>query len=213
MKNFKFGFACCLLSGLVLSCGESNVENVSNEKDSDTIVKTADLSTDTLTDNLPELGEEIYESKTNRSLGEELMVITSVNGIKIGMNEDEVVSNIGDPEANSEGLEWGVDGRIHKFWYYADSSLVLEFVDSKMGEGYALEIIDIKDSCQFSTDRGIAIGSELELVQERYAKAIEIADNNVPDQIYLGDVANGGIFISICNGIVFKIRLGALIRC
>lgn len=158
--------------------------------------------------------EENYKSDQIDSLGIELMSISDIGGIEIGMNPDEVKSIIGEPEAISIAEVWDVDGGEHTFWYYCDSSLVLEFVNYSFHEDNALEIIELKDSCEVFTDRGITIGSPLNLVKSRYAKALKISNwKEGQDQILLGDAGMGGLFFTICGEVICNIRIGAIIRC
>lgn len=161
-----------------------------------------------------ELKPEVYSSANLDDLGHELMSLSAIGGVKTGMDTSEVALILGQPEMKSKPEEWAVDGGIHEFWYYRDSSLVLEFVNYSYHEDYNLEIIELKDSCEFKTDRGISIGSNLQMVKSHYAKAIEISDwKEGENQILLGNPGSAGIFFTICGNLICNIRIGAIIRC
>lgn len=158
--------------------------------------------------------DESYNSDNIDSLGLELMSVSHINGIKIGMYPDQVTSILGEPESKSESFEWASDDGFHEFWYYCDSSLVLEFVNYSTNEEKAVEVIELNDSCSYTTDRGITIGSDLDIVKSRYAKAIKISDwQEGQSQILLGDAGAGGLFFTICEERVCNIRIGIILRC
>lgn len=171
-----------------------------------------DLS-DTATVN-PDFPPENYTSDQIDSLGIELMSKSNIGGVEIGMTQDEVIAVIGEPEVVSIPEEWDVDGGVHTFWYYSDSSFVLEFVHYSSQETNAVEIIEMRDSCELYTNRGITIGSHLDLVKTRYTEAIEISNwEEEQEKILLGNVGIGGLFFTICGNVICNIRFGAIIRC
>lgn len=160
------------------------------------------------------LKPEEYTSTNLDSLGIELMALTKIGGVKIGMDTAQVAEILGQPEVKSDQEEWAVDGGVHEFWYYSDSCLVLEFVNYSYHEDNNLEIIELRDSCEFKTDRNIYIGSNIEIVKSNYAKAIELSDwKEGENQILLGDPGSAGLFFTICDNLICNIRIGAIIRC
>ena len=215
MNNYKLLLISCLIG--FTACNDSNIANEKGDSPNSTIKKDNIVSDEALQQNDSEqleLKPEVYSSTNLDSLGIELMSLSDIGGAKIGMDTSEVALILGQPEMKSEPEDWAVDGGIHEFWYYRDSSLVLEFVNYSYHEDNNLEIIELKDSCEFKTDRGISIGSTLEMVQSNYAKAIELSDwKEVENQILLGNPGSAGIFFSVCGNIICNIRIGAIIRC
>jgi hypothetical protein len=215
MNNYKLILISCLIG--FTACDEPNVamekeDSASNALKKDSIV--LDEAIQQKYSEQLELKPEVYSSTNLDSLGIELMSLTDIGGVKIGMDTSEVALILGQPEMKSEPEYWAVDGGIHEFWYYRDSSLVLEFVNYSYHEDNNLEIIELRDSCEFKTDRGISIGSNLEMVKSNYAKAIDISDwKEGENQILLGDPGSAGLFFTICEDIICKIRIGAIIRC
>ena len=215
MNNYKLLLISCLIG--FTACNESNVAIEKEDSPSNALKKDSTVLDEANQQKDPEqieLKPEVYSSTNLDSLGIELMSLTDIGGVKIGMDTSEVALILGQPEMKSEPEDWAVDGGIHEFWYYRDSSLVLEFVNYSYHEDNNLEIIELRDSCEFKTDRGISIGSNLEMVKSNYAKAIDISDwNEGENQILLGDPGSAGLFFTICEDIICKIRIGAIMRC
>jgi hypothetical protein len=197
---------------LLISCAESTANNAEEISNQDSLITVADEDSTTETKVITEA--EDYESNNLEDLGLELLDISSVNGIKIGMSETEVSEILGSAESVSSSEYWAVDGGDHSWWYYSDSSLVLEFVEYDSQEGSHLEIIELTKPSDYSTNRGISVGTTQELVKEQYSKAIEISNWKDDDlEIQLGDAGAGGLFITIADGLVSRIYFGSIIRC
>jgi len=215
MNNYKLLLISCLIG--FTACDDSNVAieaepPTNNVLKEDSIEHRKEFQTN-YSEQL-KLEPEVYSSSNLDSLGIELMSLSDIGGIKIGMDTAEVAVILGQPEMKSISEEWEVDGGIHEFWYYNDSSLVLEFVNYSYHEDNNLEIIELRDSSEFKTDRGITIGSNLETVKSNYSRAIELSGwQEGENQILLGNPGSAGLFFTICDNLICNIRIGAIIRC
>ena len=126
--------------------------------------------------------------------------------LSLGISEDIVLKNLGDPEKKSTARIWGADGMEHQSWYYPAKGLEFDMVrkDGKQ----VVDRISIERPCDYKTQRGIQIGSSAADVQTAYKNEIN-PQYGAPDSSIVAGTVFGGIIFGIKDGRVHSIFVGA----
>ncbi|HAN10684.1 MAG TPA: hypothetical protein DCP90_08755 [Clostridiales bacterium] len=135
-----------------------------------------------------------------------IMSKTTLGGLKYGMNSNEVVKLIGNPEEKSQEFYQQYSGRYYEQWMYENKGIEILMVkidaDTKI-----INKITISGPCNFETNKGIKIGSTKEEVITKY-KSIINSQDSADDWIVVGSVY-GGVMFEIKEGKVSKMYMGA----
>lgn len=203
---FAFG-----ISILFTSCSGDNEEHEEKSTE-DAVVEEIEVEDTT---SIPEvyfipLDEELSGID---SIGALMLQTASLGTIQIGMGYEKVIELAGEPESKSEMEYWEVDAVDHIWWYYADSSLIVEFTNMESDE-FTVTVIDLVKESAFETERGIGIGSSAKEVQEAYSAEMTLSDwKDGDEQILLGEAGYGGLFFTLCEGRICAIKIGPILRC
>ena len=126
--------------------------------------------------------------------------------ISIGAADSSILKALGEPEKKSTARIWAADGMEHQRWHYQTKGIELDMVRKESNQ--AVNMIIIKNPCDYKTQRGIQIGSSDTEVQNAYKNEINPQDSKLPATIVAGTVY-GGIIFGLTNGFVTSIFIGA----
>lgn len=137
-----------------------------------------------------------------------LMYEESIGFLRIGLSNEEVTNELGEPTEKSEAVEWEADGGVHQSWYYRESGIDLDMVGNS-GE-LILRSIKITAPCKYKTKRGIGIGSSRKDVIEAYKDEISMENyTGFEEPIIVAGSFYGGVIFSFENDTVSRIFIGA----
>ena len=129
--------------------------------------------------------------------------------LTLGMPEQEIKAQLGEPETAGTPELWGADGLLHWTLAYPAQGLSLDLAGTSAGEG-TLYAIHAAAPCALATARGLAIGSPRDTVLTLYAGLINPEwDEQASGSILIGTIF-GGIMIGIENGLVSSLYIGAM---
>ena len=129
--------------------------------------------------------------------------------LTLGMPEQEIKAQLGEPETAGTPELWGADGLLHWTLAYPAQGLSLDLAGISAGEG-TLYAIHAAAPCALATARGLAIGTPRETVLTLYAGLINPEwDEEASGSILIGTIF-GGIMIGIENGLVSSLFIGAM---
>ena len=135
--------------------------------------------------------------------------LEALGPLTLGMPEQEIKAQLGEPETAGTPELWGADGLLHWTLAYPAQGLSLGFAGTGAGEG-TLYSIHAAAPCALATARGLAIGSPREAVLTFYAGLINPEwDEEASGSILIGTIF-GGIMIGIENGLVSSLFIGAM---
>ena len=143
------------------------------------------------------------------ALGAAVMQMDGIGPIRLNMTEDDLVNALGQPDSKTEPQMWGADGLDHSDWTYAGSGLVLNMAKSPDDTASIIFSITAGAPCELATQRGIKLGDTKDTVLTAYAEAIDPAANPDTDVSILIGSIYGGMIISIEEGLVTGIFIGA----
>ena len=129
--------------------------------------------------------------------------------LTLGMPEQEIKAQLGEPETAGTPELWGADGLLHWTLSYPAQGLSLDLAGTSAGEG-TLYAIHAAAPCALATARGLAIGAPRDTVLTLYAGLINPEwDEQASGSILIGTIF-GGIMIGIENGLVSSLFIGAM---
>ncbi len=135
--------------------------------------------------------------------------LEALGPLTLGMPEQEIKAQLGEPETAGTPELWGADGLLHWTLAYPAQGLSLGFAGTDAGEG-TLYSIHAAAPCTLTTARGLAIGAPRETALTLYAGLINPEwDEQASGSILIGTIF-GGIMIGIENGLVSSLFIGAM---
>ncbi len=137
-------------------------------------------------------------------LGFDIMKNEAVGFLKIGLAAAEVLAGLGEPADKSPSRIWGADGLEHQKWRYPAKGIEFDMVNRD--GAFLVNMIDIKNPCEYKTKQGIGIGSSAKEVQAAYTNQLNPAYNNT--KLVVGTIY-GGIIFGLDGGVVSSIFIGA----
>ena len=128
--------------------------------------------------------------------------------LKEYINEKEVISHLGNPEKKGKIEYWDAIGTYVQQWNYSEKGIILDMESESKNALKTVKSISITSPCTYLTSQKIGIGSDMEIVREKYADKIDtdFSDDSI---IVVGTVYGGTIF-EIENNKVVKIFIGAI---
>jgi hypothetical protein len=142
-------------------------------------------------DNIEDLGFALMESET---LGQ----------LKLGLSKNQVEEMLGTPDELSEKTFWEADGEYHQTYFYKKLGVTLTMV----GDNQVINMIEIKNPCDFKTSKNIFIGSSYKEVMSAYKKYYS-EEFSSPDTFVAGSIY-GGVMFNFARGKVESIIIGAV---
>jgi hypothetical protein len=195
MKKLNYPAAVLFLLLCICSCSSSN-SNIKTEQAGEVII-----------DNRFDSSSE-REGKDFLQLGFNLLETESIGVLRIGMNDSEIIRELGKPDAKSIEALMGSDGKEHQAWSYTKKGIELGL--AREGNLQLTDYIKIESPCKFVTRRNIGIGSTRSEVINAYKYEIDsgLLDDD-PDLITAGSVYGGLIFNLDEHSRVSSIFIGA----
>ncbi|MBL9130089.1 MAG: hypothetical protein JNG86_02750 [Verrucomicrobiaceae bacterium] len=135
-----------------------------------------------------------------------ILVIESLGGLKLGMDDKAVTKLLGKAVVQkSKNLTRPESDFVFQTWTCPEKGLSLCMVPVDKGRMELISITATK-KCDFSTLKGIKVGSTLDEVRQAYG---EPEKQGGPDDVLVGNVLNAsGIFFTIKGGKVTQIFFG-----
>ena len=125
----------------------------------------------------------------------------SIGPIKCGLDSNDVVAKLGQPEKKSDAMVWPTDGLEHQIWIYKSKGLQLNMVkDKNTFINTSINTITVTEPCKYKTKKNIGIGSTRKEVFDAYSEEIDPSASN-KGTIVAGSI-NGGIVFSLKNDLV-----------
>ena len=135
--------------------------------------------------------------------------LEALGPLTLGMPEQEIKAQLGEPETAGTPELWGADGLLHWTLAYPAQGLSLGMAGTGAAEG-TLYAIHAAAPCTLTTARGLAIGAPRETALTLYAGLINPEwDEQASGSILIGTIF-GGIMIGIENGLVSSLFIGAM---
>jgi len=128
--------------------------------------------------------------------------------LKESVKQQVVIDKIGDPEKKGEDEYWGATGTYVQNWEYTSLGIYLEMESESQGGNKKVRSIKLTQPCKYTTSKGISIGSDLNIVKEKYIKLID-SSNSDTNSIVVGSIY-GGTILTIKDGVVSEIFIGAI---
>ena len=130
----------------------------------------------------------------------------NMGNISIGISDSDTLKILGDPTQKSTARIWSADGMEHQRWYYQTKGIELDMIGKESNQ--AVNMIIIKNPCNYKTQRGIQIGSSDIEVQSAYKNEIDPHYNKSTSEIVAGTIY-GGIIFGLKDNTVTSIFIGA----
>jgi hypothetical protein len=130
----------------------------------------------------------------------------SLGPISVGATDSSILKTLSEPDQKSAAKIWAADGLEHQRWVYHAKGIELDMVRKEITQ--TVNMIKIKDPCDYKTQRGIQIGSSDAAVQSAYKDEIYPSDGKPNSSIIAGSLY-GGIIFDIKDNIVTAIFIGA----
>ncbi len=127
--------------------------------------------------------------------------------LKLSLNQKNIIDSIGQPDKKSKDEFWEATSTFVQHWEYELKGIELEMESNKENEAKEVMMITIMAPCSLRTSQNIGIGSDINLVKEKYQNLINKSSSD-DKEIVVGSIYGGTIF-SIENGKVSKIFIGA----
>lgn len=134
------------------------------------------------------------------------VIVDTLNGwLTVGVQEEEIISQLGLPDSQTEPEVWEFTG--HKYYYLHYDNLGLNVLiedDTRCASVYAIEVYS---KSQFSTSRDVSVGDSRKYVCKQYGDLENF--HEVKDVIILNTIYEGTCFV-FQDDILVKIHLGPL---
>ena len=146
--------------------------------------------------------------KDYEQIGFDLMGAESLGQLQLDMSETLLKGKIGNPDKKSKAVVWGSDSLEHATWTYSKLGLEIDMQKEPNSKAeYVVYSIFAKAPCTYATQRGIKIGDKKDAVLAAYKDEVNAEMTN-DESIVLGSVF-GGVIVSVKNGLVTEIFIGA----
>lgn len=172
-----------------VACGQIESKNNNQTRDADSI-----------------LYQTKYAAKDFEEIGFNLMQKETLGKLKLGLRNDSLIRNIGEPIDKSESVLWGADGEYHQTLKYTNLGIEIDLIGKKESD-LIINMITVVSPCDYKTNKGISIASNYKTVEQAYKDCINISFSDsitlVAGSIY------GGLILGFSNGKVKSIFIGA----
>lgn len=135
--------------------------------------------------------EELEAKYKNATDVKQRIMRETIGGLKLGMDSEEAVSMLSEPDSKTKPVEEAASGYIKSEWIWKSKGVQLT-MDSSDGKNKVVAIV-VRHPFKGKTSCGISIGSTMEEVKNIYGKYLD-EDFSQGDSIITGTVYGGILF-------------------
>jgi hypothetical protein len=127
--------------------------------------------------------------------------------LKLGLKQETIIEKLGEPTEKGLDEYWGATGTYNQEWKYETLGIILGMESEVENGTKTVCSITLFEPCTLKTSRMIGIGTDAQLVNEKYSELIDSSFSS-DESIVVGSIY-GGVIFNISDKKVNKIFVGA----